>query len=589
MSGPSASPVMQPTRAFQEYRQVFASLLEDRRMMYRDLDLERALLPPRRAAATALLQLIKDTHPASFDALSSVDTRSQALTMECISLLRDAWLAANTTTETEKDLQESLHQFHTTLLASTFVRTDVDVRHVLSHMVDVDKLRPRADTFEIILSSLIILQNEPALTAGAAAATSQGGAPSPAGTVVGQEKRLQRHEQGDLAGYYFGRALAELAESHRPPESDFHHLWGTFLTLCALTQVAPQLMDLWWDQMCATDGAVIDGSVAAPKPLPYQAVHAAVAWSAANRDIERGLRYFRDANKRGVVISSSGNGGVEEHLRAAGAFTTKSTDAQVQMLQLRILAKLMATGKSVKMDGGLKSLVVRDVKHLIDPCVLRQASWGVINDLMAGLTMPSAMQLVKMCSQSKGNGDSAVPFVVWASLLRRCAREHYIDEAESLFLFIRKRFPLTPLEKRELIEIVMRMYASLSPPDYPSTMSILTEHVLRCPPGEPAVAPDMTLYNILIKAADSRNAAMMTFMESAAAGVGMDKGTFEGLLGSNPFAAVASLSRKVPHDYPSSSLDAQMRVPGNVDAHLRREEALTARGKPLYDSTGDCA
>lgn len=69
--------------------------------------------------------------------------------------------------------------------------------------------------------------------------------------------------------------------------------------------------------------------------------------------------------------------------------------------------------------------------------------------------------------------------------------------------------------------------------------------------------------------------------------MGFDHTTFELLLNAHPFKTMASLTQKLPHDYPASSLDAQLRLPANVDAHLRREEALRARSKPLYDSTGD--
>lgn len=80
---------------------------------------------------------------------------------------------------------------------------------------------------------------------------------------------------------------------------------------------------------------------------------------------------------------------------------------------------------------------------------------------------------------------------------------------------------------------------------------------------------------------------MMNFLEGCADGVGYDHTTFELLLNSNPFKTMAYLTHKLPNDYPASSLDAQLRLPANVDAHLRREEALRARNKPLYDSTGD--
>ncbi|CAD2215794.1 hypothetical protein AGDE_15207 [Angomonas deanei] len=476
-------------------------------------------------------------------------------------------------------------------------------------MRTVDLIEPTSAVYEAILSSLYFLAQE-------------GGEPTIG--IVGEERVLHRAQIGDAAGYYFGAALSQhrANQAVAAGEADMRpvtaSLWTTFFVVAATCQVAPKLMDLWFDEflqffdeekqlqsrtvkkepppleepevgdmdvslhqqdLLGKEAQEAEMEMSAPAALPYDAVHAILSWSAASRDIQRALRFFKEFNTRGLFLSGEGPS------LPPGSLTAKSNDKQVQLLQLRLLVKLMSTGKSVKMDGGLKALITNDVKRLIDLSVIQAASWGTVNDLLSGLSMPSAMKLLKLCSSSRPEGDGSVPFAMWASLLRRCAHEHHLDQAESLFEFIRRRFQLTSLQKRELVEIAIRMYVTLPTPDFASAMHIFTEHVVHTPEGEPPVKADTTLYTLLIKAADSPNAAMMVFLEGCAEGVELQYETFEALLGAE--RDVSRLSRKLPHDYTSSALDSLLSIPSDVDAHQRREEALRLRNKPLFNSTGD--
>lgn len=621
-------------------RHSFTSLLEDRRSGYRDSLLEETLLPHRVTLQATLLKALPESEAQRL----SRRTENQPLQAEDVRLLKEIWaplllrsegpsaaavaVGGNPHKSVSSLFQtRALEEFYIALLSSGLVRRDSEVRMVLHEMRDVDLVEPPARVYAAILRSLVFLV--PPATRAAEDAV----------VVVGQVNHINRHEIGDLAGYYVGCALhsasrsaavaaavgaeteaAETREQVTPGTASGvatsassviaeESVWESLFTVCALTSIAPQLIDLWWKAfLYAIDGedpsAVLRritsessrGTVQSEDPstqecatVPFTVAHAVLFWCAAAHDIERALKVFHEVNRRGVRVRHTDPVHCSGTALPPGSLTTKSADAAVQLNQLRLLAKLMASTNTIKMDGGMRDLVVRDVKRLIDPAVLTGASWGVINDVLCGLTMPSAMQLVKLCSSTHSDGDGAVPFMIWASLLRRCAREHHLDQAESLFAFIRTRFTVTTMEKRELVEIMMRMYATLSPPDFPSTMHVFMDHVLRTPPSEPAVEPDAALYTLLIRAGDSRNAAMMTFLEACAAGAAVNAETFEALLASNPYGTVAELSRRLPYDYHSSKLDAQLRVPANVDAHLRRAEAQKARGKPNYDSTGDAS
>ncbi|EKF98144.1 hypothetical protein TCSYLVIO_010965 [Trypanosoma cruzi] len=504
------------------------SLLEDRQCLYRDAVLS-AKLSPHRHELKSLLQ--RDSMPVAGSVNETELTRARLLDW------REEWVREGDSGE------DSLLAFYNAFLLSSVIRSDADVRLVLDVMRDHDHLEPNADTYTAIMLSLIAGINPSNRTA------------------------------ADVAFYYFGHAFKSRGESFITDK-----MWGTLFIVCAVVKVAGKIVDQWWDLFVKTCG---DASV----PLPYTAVHGALTWCSANRDVERVMRFFHTANSKGVVVVAA-----DDELPlfiGSGGLTEPSKDKRVQMCQLKLLVKLMVTVKSIRMDGGVRELVVKDIRRLIEADLLRSASWGVINDLISGLSMPSAMQLLKFRSMDHPEGDGAIPFALWASLLRRCARDHHIDQAESVFLFIRKRFELTGEQKAELLEIMMRMFATLPQGDFASAMALFLEHVLRHPSGEPAVRPNATMYNLLIRAGDSRNAAMMTFLEACAAGVEVNEETFEAVMGCHRHTTLASLTRKLPHDYSASKLDEQLHIPRNVDAHLRRDEAMKLRGKQLVDSTGE--
>lgn len=548
----SPVPAKQIEDAYLELQSSVQGLLDDRRVLYRDQTL-LDVLSPHRDSLKALL--CSGTANPGSGAAETVSTVGQ------IRRLHSYW----------SDRLGS-QAFYSVLLSSSLVQTDAHIRLVLAE-ASREGAPPSPRVYEAILSSL------PVVCVGVGKAAAED-------TVLGQAKVISRDTMGDLAGYYMGLSLKQ-QQPKAPcgvaggPSESLDRLWGVFLIVSALAHVAPRLMDRWWATM--TEGR---GEAESGRPLPFTAVHAAIAWSASARDVERSLRFFHEANQRGVSLCQETDARCRDTLAQPGSLTRCSEAAAVQHAQLRMLAKLMETVKSVKRDGGLRALVVADLKKLIPPHVLqREAPWGVVSDVLGGLSIPSAMQLVKRCSRCRAGGEADVPFEVWAALLRRCARERRQDEANALFLFVRKRFRLTEVEKRELVEIMLRMDAAMG--DFASAMDLFVTHVLSNPENEPAVKADVTLYNLLIRAADSRNAAMMVFLEACAAGVGMDRETFDGLLAANPFHNVARLSRRLPFDFMSSALDSQLRIPNDADAHARREEALKSRGKPLFDSTGE--
>nr|CCC47601.1 conserved hypothetical protein [Trypanosoma vivax Y486] len=504
-------------------RQALDSLLNDRQCLYRDSVLHNAFDPHR----CCLRDLINTRE----------NDGASKLTVETLESCRCNWM------QNFGDGVESAMQFYNTFFQCSLVRSHNDGRLVLDFMQSRDNLKPNADTYTAIILSL-----------------------------VAQHSHMNKTAV-DVVFYYFGNAVKTLGEA-----SITNELWSALFVACAVTGAAPKLVDQWWDVMLR--GRITTSS----GPLPYGAVHAALTWASSNSDIERALRFFHSANNNLVVFSTSMD---DQRTLEAGQLTRASDDAFVQLCQLRLLVKLLVTVKSVKHDGGLRERVVGDIRRLVKANVLRDAPWGVINDLLSGLSLTSAMQLLKFRSSSLQEGDGAIPFTIWASLLRRCARDHHIDQAEAVFVFIRKRFELKSDQKLELLEIMMRMFATLPQGDFASAMALFTEHVLHHPEGEPALEPNATMYNLLIRAADSRNTAMMTFLEACAAGVEVNVETFEGLMNSSQFSTIASLSRKLPHDYSASELDTLLHIPANVDAHLRREEAMKLRGKPLVDSTGE--
>ncbi|KEG09629.1 hypothetical protein DQ04_04921040 [Trypanosoma grayi] len=507
----------------------WASLLEDRQCLYRDTVLD-AKLGPHRKELKNLLQ--REQTAAS----ATGSTSTSEFTVEKLMVWKETWVRS------EDGGEGSLLDFYNAVLCSAAITTDADIRLVLDVMQGCDHVEPNADTYIAIMLSLLV------------------------------EQHTSKRAAGDVVFYYFGHALRMRGEEFVTDD-----MWGALFVVCAVTETAGKIVDQWWDLLlkrCERLSA----------PLPYSAVHGALTWGSANRDVERVLRFFHTANNKGVVIRTAER---SHFVIASGGLTKQSSDTMVQMCQLKLLVKLIVTVKSIKMDGGLRDVVIKDIRRLIAPELLRSAPWGVINDLLSGLSMPSAMQLLRFHSAAAPEGDGAIPFALWASLLRRCARDHHIDQAEAVFLFIRKRFALTSEQKEELVEIMIRMFATLPQGDYASAMALFLEHVVRHPSGEPSVTANATMYNLLIRASDTRNAAMMTFLEACASGVEVNEETFEAVMSSNRYAAVASLSLKLPHDYHASKLDEQLHIPANVDAHLRREEAMKLRGKQLVDSTGE--
>lgn len=627
----------------------FANLPLDRRLLYRDHLLQDAITSYQEDLNRLFLLLYSHLKGTS----SAAPQRPPSVTRETLHSLKTAWLSLRDAPSTPpKDAalraayMDEVRAFYSALLCSGVLTTEAELRLALSELQDRDLLEPSASFYEslfIALWTLVDVRRDAAIKHEDAAKAST---PAESSTdsartapshelVVGEARQLQRSLVGDLACHYLGHALAQPRPPVPHPAAVRRETWELFFCTFANAQPAPKLMDLWWSRFlewvddtqaaAASQAAFAAGgaegvTVKRNAPLPYQAVHAVLAWCAQSRDMERALQYFKTVNQRGVTLHAdtcplSGLAprlvGALQH---AGSLTAKSPDAGVQQLQLALLVKLMASTKSVKFDGGLRGLVVRDVQRQIDPAVLYAAPWGVLNDLLSGLSVPSAMQLLRRCSllqqtsekqksststsvssaDSKEADDGAkpqkgreIPFYIWASLLRRCSREHLQDQAESLFHFLRHKFRLSALEKRELVEILMRMYVTMQPADFPSALDLFLQHVLRHPPNEPVISPDGVLYELLIKGADSRNASMMLFLEACGSGVSLTPELFEALMGATQFKTVASLSRKLPHGYAASSLDAQLRIPAEADAHLRREEALRARGKPHYDSTGD--
>ncbi|KAG5493924.1 hypothetical protein JKF63_01756 [Porcisia hertigi] len=629
---------------------VYMALLADRRAQYRDQLLLTSVSSIQEDMQVLLRRLLASEPEGAPSANEQPQESPEPMTCDAVRRLKKAWTRINGVADHSRDAAmrhaylRELRRCYSTLICCGLLRSESEVRLILSELHNTDLIEPDASFYEALFMALWSLSE----VRGGGSATGEhrdGTTPQAPEIVAGEVRQLRRSVVGDLAGYYMGHALAQHLDCSRATENALpthtavrRETWEVFFATLANCQPAPKLLDLWWqrflewlDERTTTIPAKIgidkvEKTTSSHKKasVPYQAAHAVLSWCAQSREMEKALNFFNGVNQRGVTVhadtmpNTSLPSELVEHLARPGCLTSPSTHIAVQELQLALFVKLMASTKSLQMVGGLRALVVRDVQQQITPAVLYAAPWGVINDFIAGLSVPSAMELLRRCSSSAVAVDAApptatksgpsdresgsestmdsdpqstrrreIPFYVWASLLRRCSREHLQDEAESLFVFLRKKFPITAQEKRELIEIMMRMYATLLPADFPSTMDVFLQHVLRTPEGEPKVQPDSVLYGLLVKAADSRNAAMMVFLEACAAGVSLTEEVFEALMRSTQYKTIASLSRKLPHDYSASTLDAQLKIPADADAHLRREEALRARGKPLYDSTGD--
>jgi hypothetical protein len=408
---------------------------------------------------------------------------------------------------------------------------------------------------------------------------------------------------GDLPFFFAGRALRNGIMNDE--------LWSDVMLSVALLNVTDKLFDLWQEQLyrhydVPFEGTVVEGistsgaqsdegenadltvgddfevigisdSDAATsfvvgehqKPLiPFKAAHAMLSWAANAKDMERAMKVYHIAKVHGV-----------QDLIQDGQLNA------VALCQLAV--KVVASARKTQFDGGIRKKMVAEIQAVAPAQVLLQdVSWGALNDLLVGLSFSSALTLVKLASERRG-GDANVPFYVWAALLRIAAKSRNIAEAEQLFLFLRKRFTLSADDKGELLDVMMRMHASHPPPDFVSALSLFMDHVVSTPDGEPSLAITAEHYKLLIRAADSRNAAALMFLEGCARGLPHDAEAFSSLFSRNPGSSISALSRKLPRDYSSSALDSQIKIPADSDAHVRREEALRFRGKPNVDSTSE--
>jgi hypothetical protein len=354
-------------------------------------------------------------------------------------------------------------------------------------------------------------------------------------------------------------------------------VWADITLICACGNVAPKIVDLWWAKLSET---YEEGK----KPLPFLAVRSLMSWASKARDIPRGMKCFSQVKSWPHGIRVDGvTGTAIIDLRN----TVNSSVAQQCFLELAV--KALAMVRLVVHDGGVREAVIKEIQSHVGRAEMVQSNWYVLNDLIAGLTFASAMATVKLCSTSKerSGGDGSIPFFVWASLLRRAARDHLLAESEHLFGFVRRQFALSADEKQELLDIMMRMFATLPVPDFTSTQQLFLDHVIRTPPNEPQIQPSESHYYWLMRAADSRETANMVFLEGLAGGIKFSHESFRSIFSRNPGASMPSLSSKLPHDYPASELDSLLFIPAEVDAHLRREEAMKFRNKPLVDSTGE--
>lgn len=405
---------------------------------------------------------------------------------------------------------------------------------------------------------------------------------------------------GDLPFFFAGRALKNGIMNDA--------LWSDVMLSVALLNVSDKLFDLWQEQLyrhydVPVEGTAVDGNagavsnerhhdelhdltvgddfdvIASPSSsipnehqkslIPFKAAHAMMCWASNARDMERAMKVYHTAKVYGV----------QDLVREDGQIDTVSL--------CRLAVKVVASARKTQFDGGIRKMMVNEIQAVVPAQVLlHDVSWGVLNDLLVGLSFPSALTLVKLASERRG-GDDNVPIYIWVALLRIAAKGRNIAEAEQLFLFLRKRFVLSPKDKGELLDVMMRMHASHHRPDFVSALSLFMDHVVSTPEGEPSIPITAEHYKLLIRAADSRNAAALMFLEGCAHGVPHDAESFSSLFSRNPGSSVSALSRKLPRDYSSSSLDSHLKIPSNADAHVRRDEALSFRGKPSVDSTSE--
>lgn len=548
--------------ALRRYRSAFWSLLDDRRVCYRDSVLVGRL-------RSLHLESTKQSHTTAGD-LGHPSSESTV-----VDRLEAALARSSIATNPRMSSPQQLSSFFERFILSESIQSTSDLSTVFKEAIqalDGAEWSLIAPVYTAVFQSLIPLLSRSGSSDGVLTKRSEDNTSS----VFGQANFLSRGDLGELSSSYMGHALklvGGLDRTQRVADS-MHQVWSSFLVVLCASQVAPKLLDMWWSKMKEFYDA------AESTLYPYEAVHAVLSATADNTDVERSFRVFHEASRKGLHAGTTIGDSSSSVSLPPGTVTIRQTDMATQLLQLRLLVKLMASTKSSDADGGAKALLVQDVRRLISPEVLAGASWEVINDLLCGLSISSSMHLVK--TRGMGDGDETIPFMIWASLLRRCARDHRLDEAEALYVFIRRRFStLTSAEKQELVSIKMRMHATLKPPDSASTLSTFLKFVEE--DGDPEGDYE-ELYRLLITSADSSNASMMYFLEAAAAGVSLSSQLFESLIA--PMSAVQYASKKLPHDYTASRLDSLVRIPANIDAHLRREEAMAACGVPVVDSTG---
>jgi hypothetical protein len=387
-------------------------------------------------------------------------------------------------------------------------------------------------------------------------------------------------------------------------------MWcDTFLVL-AVNQSAPELVDKWLDLYLKDHKAALEVRT---KKVPFQMILNGLTLCADERDVERALRWYGLSRRYAVDYSLSWTRIIRSP-SASLSSESQPSEQQVrqQVCELALCARVIRTASFGAFDGGVLQQFVQHVRENVSLDALCRADWPVLRDLMSGLSSSSAMSLVELISKrlaeegeqeegnERGNSDSSspssssssssssAPLNLWMSLLSNSARSKHVAEAEALFAAIRGQFELSLDERSRAVGIMMNMYASLSPPDFNTLCCFFFEQVVNTPSGEARIVPSEQHYRFLLRAADSPNAAAMIYDEMLAMGIPPTVETFEALLRTaNPTAGpIKALSKMLPGDYEASPLDAQLKVPADRDAHLRREEALLSRNRPVIDSTG---
>ena len=239
-------------------------------------------------------------------------------------------------------------------------------------------------------------------------------------------------------------------------------LWTDAMFSCAALRVPAALMDRWVDKLfeCYASAQGENSSASHPsistRGVPFDAVRNMISWAAQANDIERALGYLHRSKQFGIVFPDA----VDEQTLPAATIA--------ELCKLELHAKVLCSVKAIQFDGGVRDAMLQEIRSNTSRTTMEQhASWTTLNDLMSGLSFDSSMALVKRASRARG-GDEHVPFFIWASLLRRAARQHLVSESESSFYFLRKRFTLVSEEKAELVEVMMRMYATFRYPDFTS-------------------------------------------------------------------------------------------------------------------------